>query len=135
MLQCLYDFNLISIDFMIIYCVFCFVFFPSLHHGRFCAQRSHAVMTTNLSSDDSNKVGICSLCRSRNCMRQQVLYDATSVQSITKYYYVLLQYYSVLQSIMQVLHGTILHYKNKAGLYSPTRCTDFKIIATTPQPL
>ena len=66
----------------------------------------------NLSSDDSNKVGICWLCRSRNCMRQQDIDDVKSL------YKVLLQYYSVLQSTISVL---LHYYKRTTTMYLP--CT------------
>ena len=74
----------------------------------------------NLSSGDSNKVGICWLCRSRNCMRQQVLDDATSVQSTTKYYSSPTPYYKVLRQYYSLLQSPTPYYKVLLQYYSST---------------
>ena len=95
-----------------------------------------------LLSDDSNKVGICLLCRSTQlhattscrsqfattCDSSYVLQSSIPYwKSITLYYKVLIQYYSVLQSTTPVLlcttkyySSTTLYYKSTTKYYSST---------------
>ena len=111
----------------------------------FVTTASQSRIWLKLLSDDSNKVGICLLCRStqlhaaRNCMRQQVAgrssqrhatlptYWQSSTpywKSTTLHYKVLLQYYSVLQS-------TTLYYKVLLQYYSVLHSTTPVLLCTT----
>ena len=105
----------------------------------FVTTASQSRIWLKLLSDDSNKVGICLLCRSTQlhattscrsqfattCDSSYVLQSSTPYWKSTLYYKVLLQYYSVLQSTTPVLlcttqcySSTTLYYKVLLQYYS-----------------
>ena len=99
----------------------------------FVTTASQSRIWLNLFSDDSNKAGICLLCRSTQlhatttcrsqfattCDSSYVLQSSTPYwKSTTLYYRVLLQYYSVLQSTTPVLLCTTKYYSSTTPYYT-----------------
>ena len=112
----------------------------------FVTTASQSRIWLKLLSDDSNKVGICLLCRSTQlhattscrsqfattCDSSYVLQSSTPYwKSTTLYYKVLIQYYSVLQSTTKYYSSTSLYYKVLLQYYSVVHSTTPVLLCTT----
>ena len=113
----------------------------------FVTTASQSRIWLKLLSDDSNKVGICLLCRSTQlhattscrsqfattCDSPYVLQSSIPYRkSTTLYYKVLIQYYSVLQSTTPVLLCTTKYYSVLHSTTPVLLCTTQCYSSTTP---